>query len=237
MLFRRLIYCSLFVGLCAGLVSAAVQLSQVVPIIASAEAFESMLPVEPEKIHQHGSSENAHSHDDKEWTPAKGLERTFWTVLSNVLSSIGFALLLISIIVSWSLLRRNNAPTIPSGLIWGVAGWICLFAWPALGLPPELPGEAAAGLELRQSWWLLSVVCAVSGLGFFVVEKGYWRWLAIPLLALPFMVGAPHIDGPLFAHHAIESAVQLEQLKLRFILDLSDEENSQLIPTPRTRKL
>lgn len=218
MLFRRLFLCALLVGLCAGLANSAVQRMQVMPIIAAAETFESMLPPEHPESRQQESGAAEHSHDEIAWEPQDGFERNLWTVLANVLGATGFALLLIPMFTWWDRQRGGNAATLRGGLAWGLAGWFCMFAWPALGLRPELPGEAAAALHLRQAWWLLAVVCAIGGLVLLAAAKKQWRWFGLPLLAVPFLVGAPHADAPAFAHHAADAAEQLEQLKARFVV-------------------
>lgn len=221
MLFRRLFLCALLVGLCAGLAYSAVQRLQVVPIIAAAEVFESALTAEPasaEPHHPPGTAAHSHEHDEAAWEPGEGVERIFWTVVSNVLGAVGFALLLIPAFAWWDRQRGGHAASLRSGLLWGAAGWLCFFVWPALGLHPELPGEAAADIHARQAWWLLAVVCAIGGLTLLGAFKGHRRWLGVPLLALPFVIGAPHAQGPAFAQFATDAAAQLTQLKAQFVL-------------------
>ena len=48
--------------------------------------------------------------------------------------------------------------------------------------------------------------------------KAHWRWLGVPLLVLPFVIGAPHADGPAFAQFAADAAAQMEQLKSQFVV-------------------
>lgn len=221
MLFRRLFLCALLVGLCAGLAYSAVQRLQVVPIIAAAEVFESALPAEPAAAvphHPPGAAAHVHAHDEGAWEPKEGFERIFWTVVSNVLGAVGFALLLIPVFAWWDRQRGGNAASLRSGLLWGAAGWLCFFVWPSLGLRPELPGEAAADIHARQAWWLLAVVCAIGGLALLSSVKAHWRWLGVPLLVLPFVIGAPHADGPAFAQFAADAAAQMEQLKSQFVV-------------------
>jgi cobalt transporter subunit CbtA len=207
-------------GLCAGLVYSAIQRFQVVPIIAAAEVFESAL--EREIAPDHNPSGTAtHLHQDSIWQPQDGLERTFWTVVANVLGATGFALLLIPALAWWDCQRGGSAASIRSGLWWGGACWLCLFVWPAIGLRPELPGEAAAALHARQAWWLLAVVCAAAGLALLALLRGKWRWLGVPLLVLPFLVGAPHTEGPAFARFSGDAAAQMELLKYRFVVATS----------------
>ena len=63
---------------------------------------------------------------------------------------------------------------------------------PALGLPPELPGTAAAALGVRQLWWLGTVAATALGLAVLCWLPGLWRKLpGVVLLAVPQLAGAP----------------------------------------------
>jgi cobalt transporter subunit CbtA len=217
MLFRRLFLCALLVGVCAGLAYSAVQRLQVIPIIAAAEVFESALPPEPAPA-AHAHAPGAHVHEHGAWEPQDGFERIFWTVVSNLLGASGFALLLIPAFAWWDRQRGGNAASWRSGLLWGVAGWLCFYVWPSLGMRAELPGEAAADTQLRQAWWLLAAACAIGGLALLAFVANQWRWLGLALLVLPFVVGAPHADGPPFAQFSAEAAVQMAQLKSQFVV-------------------
>lgn len=217
MLFRRLFLCALFVGVCAGLLHSAVQRWQVVPIIAAAEVFEAAL--EPaSQPHEHVAGGAAHTHGADAWEPQPGFERVFWTVVANVLTSIGFALLLVPALAAWDRSRGGQGASVRSGLLWGLAGWVCVFVWPSLGLRPELPGEAAAPLQARQAWWLLAVLCAVAGLAVLCLVRSKWRVLGLALLALPLVVGAPHDAGAPFAEFSADAALQMQALKARFVV-------------------
>lgn len=217
MLFRRLFLCALLVGLCAGLAYSTVQRLQVIPILDAAEAFESALPSEPAPaVHQ--PQAGAHAHDHNAWEPQDGLERIFWTVVANLLGATGFALLLIPAFAWWDRQRGGSAASWRSGLLWGVAGWLCFYVWPSLGMPAALPGEAAADTHARQAWWLFAAASAIGGLALLATVKNHWRWLGLALLALPFVVGAPQADGPPFAQFGADAAVQMAQLKSEFII-------------------
>jgi cobalt transporter subunit CbtA len=220
MLFGRLFLCALLVGLGAGLTTTVVQRWQVVPIIAAAEVFEAARAPMAEAGSRERAAEAgpAHDHDTATWQPSDGAERIFWTVVANVLGATGFALLLLPVITWWDHRRGGQAASLMSGLIWGAGGWLCLFLWPALGLSPELPGEAAAALQGRQTWWLLAVSCAAAGLGLIVFGQGRWRLLGLPLLALPFIVGAPPQAGSAFVGYSAEAMAQLQALKSRFVV-------------------
>ena len=90
-MFRSMVLTALGVALVAGLVLSAVQALHVSPIIYAAEVFEI---AEPEVVAAQ-SDGHSHSHNDEAWGPADGIERIGYTVLSNVLSAFGFAMILL----------------------------------------------------------------------------------------------------------------------------------------------
>ena len=242
MVFQRLLICALLAGLGAGFTSSAVQRWSVIPIINAAEAYESAHeanakaviteetikqvapPVQAQlqitnqvKSHDHASHEHdGHDHDASAWAPKDGVERTFWTVVANVFTSFGFALILLPAIAWWDLKRDGNAATFYTGLIWGAVGWLCFFLWPALGMRPELPGEVSASLQSRQTWWILTVACACIGFGFILTVRSQLRWLGLVFLALPFLIGAPKIAALPFSEYSAEIAMQMEILAKKF---------------------
>ncbi len=217
MLFRRLVFCALLTGLCGGLVHSVLQRWQVVPLIAAAEVFEAAAAPHEEEPHEH----HDHGHDDSPaWEPQDGWERTTWTVVANVLSGTGYALLLLPLMTVWDHRRGGGAASWRSGALWGAAAWVALFAWPALGLPPELPGTAAADLHARQTWWLLAALSCAGALAVTLLGARRWgarRWLGLALLALPFAIGAPHHEGALFPGQDAAAAAQLQALTAQFV--------------------
>lgn len=230
MLFRRLLFCALLTGLCSGLVHSALQRWQVVPLIAAAEAFEASAapaaettaPHDHDHDHAHThDAAHAHSHDHgaAAWEPQEGLERTGWTVVANILGGTGYALLLLPLMLLWDHRHGGCAASWRSGMLWGAAGWAALFAWPALGLPPELPGTAAAALQARQAWWLLAAVCGAAALAVLLLGRrwGAWRWLGFGLLAVPFTIGAPQHEGALFPGQDAAAVAQLQALTAQFV--------------------
>ena len=244
MIFQRLLICALLAGLSAGFTSSAVQRWTVIPIINAAEAYESAHEASAKavvteetikqaapsvqaqlqitnqvKSHDHASHEHdGHDHDDSAWAPEDGVERTFWTVVANVCTSVGFALILLPAIAWWDLKRDGNAATFYTGLIWGAVGWLCFFLWPALGMRPELPGEVSASLQSRQTWWVLTVACACIGFGFILTVRSQLRWLGLVFLALPFLIGVPKIAALPFSEYSTEIAMQMEILAKKFFI-------------------
>ena len=143
----------------------------------------------------HGGSAQADGHGQGgAWAPHDGIERTFWTGVSNVATAIGFALLIVAIF-AW----RGGA-TWRQGLLWGAAGFFVFFVNPAIGIRPELPGAFAAGLLDRQLWWLLTVVCSAAGVGLLILApKALAKVGGAALLVVPHLAGAPHpeVEGGL----------------------------------------
>ncbi len=135
----------------------------------------------------HAPSPEAHAHGD--WAPQEGLERVAFTGLATLVSGVGYALVLLAL-----LLAAGAAPTRETCLRWALAGFIAVNLAPAVGLPPELPGMGGGGsLALRQAWWALTV--AATGLGLHLLAHRRAPWMAaagIAAIALPHLVGAPH---------------------------------------------
>ncbi|MGB5255375.1 MAG: CbtA family protein [Sedimenticolaceae bacterium] len=223
MLFRQIVFYSLFIGLLAGSVLTVVQTWQVVPIIQGAEFYEGA--AEPALVPFRDGHGHSHSHaaadagGEETWAPADGFERTAFTLLSNVLTAVGFSLVILAAMVATLKLRRNGAAGLDwrYGLIWGAAGYTVFWLAPALGLPPEIPLAAAAPLEDRQLWWIFAVLCTAAGLAGLAFGKSPWRWAALLLLVVPHLIGAPHPEGTMFAEQPPEAAAALEALAQQFI--------------------
>ena len=147
---------------------------------------------------------------DREWTPENGLERTMYTLLADLLVSVGFAFLLVGCFA----LDRRPVDTW-RGVAWGVAGFAIFTLAPTLGLAPEVPGSLSANLADRQLWWLFAVGATAAGLWLIVFGRYWWAVaIGIAVIVLPHAVGAPQperIGGPvppeLAGHFAAASIV------------------------------
>jgi cobalt transporter subunit CbtA len=184
---RRLLLIAVIAGAVAGLVATALQGAKLWPLIAAAEQYEQGGAAP----HHHGGAAAAHSHGH-EWEPADGAERIAFTALFNILAGFGFALLL-----NGALMLRavaNGAPLdARTGAMWGIAGFVCFALAPGLGLPPELPGMAAADLLDRQIWWIATAFASAGGLSLLAFARpAVLKVLGITVLAAPHIVGAPH---------------------------------------------
>jgi cobalt transporter subunit CbtA len=192
-LFNKIFLAALLAGGISGLVLAVVQNFTVVPIVLEAETYESS-----GGHHAVGDSVEA-------WSPEDGSERTFYTAMNSVIVGIGFGLLLTACYTI------RQAVTLRSGIWWGLAGFAAFHLAPALGLPPELPGDAAADLGVRQVWWVLTVIATAVGLWIIVFQPvRYVKLAGVALIVLPHLFGAPQPE--------IHGGLAPEDLRSTFIL-------------------
>ncbi|MDR6712424.1 cobalt transporter subunit CbtA [Pseudomonas hunanensis] len=173
-----------FSGLLAALLLTLLQSFWVSPLILEAETFESAAPVEQ---HTHGSEAvAAHEHSAEAWAPEDGWQRVLSTTGGNLVVAVGFALILAAL---YSLREPNRVAT---GALWGLAGFAVFCLAPTLGLPPELPGTAAADLGQRQTWWIGTAAATATGLALLVFAQ-HWlvKVVGALLLVVPHVIGAP----------------------------------------------
>jgi cobalt transporter subunit CbtA len=201
-MFKNLILSAAAAGLVAGLVTAALQHVTTTPLIIAAEAYES----EASAAHQHTTLPDGvavATHDaaalpagEREWVPGDGIERTFVTSIATVVLGVGFALALLGAMVF-----SGRPVEARRGLAFGAAAFAAMTLAPALGLPPELPGNAAADLAGRQAWWLFAAASTAVGLAALLLGgNAAFRILGIALIAVPHVIGAP--QPPAFASTA-----------------------------------
>jgi cobalt transporter subunit CbtA len=184
----RILTIAVVSGLVAGIIVTGAQLLRVVPLIQKAETYEQTAL---EAGHAHGAAaeaQGAHSHVEEAWGPDDGLERTAFTLMANVLTAVGFALLL-----NAGLAIYGRPVGLKQGLLWGLAGFAVFALAPAIGLPPELPGLHAADLFDRQTWYFGTILATGCGLAMAVFQS---RWalkgLGAVLIVAPHIIGAPH---------------------------------------------
>ncbi len=199
----RIFTVALLAGLAAGLVVSAMQHFTTTPIILHAEQYESgsaggghaSLNLDARGLGgaklflAHGAAE--HAQDGAEpWAPEDGIERTLYTVLANVLTGMGFALVLTAV-----MFMRGRPVDGRQGVVWGLAGFAIVSLAPSLGLPPEVPGSVAAELNARQIWWAFCAVSTAAGLALmFLGNKSWMPAIGVLALLVPHIVGAPHPD-------------------------------------------
>ncbi|MFP6758258.1 MAG: CbtA family protein [Alphaproteobacteria bacterium] len=181
-MFGRIIFAAALAGLAAGLALTAIQAYAVIPLILEAETYEDQGPVTDDHGHE--------SEDSAAWAPADGGERLIFTLATNVIAGIAFALLLTA---AMALIGTGDWRR---GMIWGLAGYATFSLAPAFGLPPELPGMAAGELGARQIWWAATAASTAAGLALLLlVPRVALRALGAVLIVVPHVIGAPHPDG------------------------------------------
>ncbi|HET9067333.1 MAG TPA: CbtA family protein, partial [Amaricoccus sp.] len=199
-------------GLIAGLVMTVLQARFTVPLIVAAETYETAAPA-----HSHDAATPAHGHDDEAWAPADGFERMAFTTAANLVTAVGFALLLLAA-AEFAAEFAGGIAGWRSGLFWGLAGFAVFTLAPGLGLPPELPAMPAAELLPRQIWWIGTVAAAAAGIALIFLGKSpALAGLGVALLVIPHLVGAPQpasFESPIpeGLHHRFVVAVTMTSL-------------------------
>ena len=228
--FRSIVFSAVVAGFAVGAAITVIQHFGTVPLILKAEVFEKAA-----EHHGHEAAPSArqgdvaeHSHADHEhaaeaWEPQDGLERNAYTAAANVLTAIGFSMLLAAIFA----MRGGHAGSHVSwheGLTWGLAGFAVFTLAPGLGLPPELPGVPAAPLLSRQIWWVLAAATTAGGLSLIFFRRSVPASIAgLVLIALPHVIGAPELEHietnvPASLSHEFVVAVTLTNLVFWFLL-------------------
>ncbi|UVK45914.1 CbtA family protein [Mesorhizobium sp. AR07] len=242
-LFRNAVFIAAIAGLVAGVVLACMQAYATVPLILKAEVYEQAggghhhdhaapAATDTNAMSTAAPAGNAMSSaapapaeaaapaaEDEGWAPADGFERFAFSVVANIVTGIGFALILVAVsefaggIGNWR-----------QGVFWGLAGFAVFTLAPGLGLPPELPAMPAADLMQRQIWWTATVVATAAGLGLIAFRKSLpLAILAVLLIIAPHIVGAPQPDSfetpiPEGLHHQFVVAVTVTNLVFWLVL-------------------
>jgi cobalt transporter subunit CbtA len=230
-IFRNVVFVAAVAGLVAGVVLTALQILFTDPLILQAEVYEQAGEAAGHDHAAAASEQRApaqnmstmamapaaaateHEHDAEAWQPADGLERYSFTVLANLVTGIGFALILVAAsefaggIGGWR-----------SGLVWGLAGFAAFTLAPGLGLPPELPAMPAADLTARQIWWWSTVAATAGGLALISFRRALpFAALGLALIVGPHIIGAPQPESyetaiPEGLHHQFVVAVTVTNL-------------------------
>ncbi|HSA66983.1 MAG TPA: CbtA family protein [Methyloceanibacter sp.] len=219
--FRNIVLLAAIVGVIAGIGMTAAQELTTVPLILKAEVYEQAEEAKAPPAHTH-ESEAAAAHEHEHgvgWAPQDGFERTAFTLAANVLTGIGFALVLIAAselaggILNWR-----------QGVFWGLAAFAVFTLAPGLGLPPELPAMPAAELGARQAWWVATALSTAGGLALLVYGRSILAVIAgVALLVAPHIAGAPQPlshDSPIpeTLHHSFVVAVVMTTLVFFMLL-------------------
>ena len=209
-IFRSIVFSAALSGLVVGAAVTGIQHLGTVPLILKGEVYEDEAKAAEVKSAEAKAAEvkaaelktaelkpaetpsapsTAHEHAEAAWEPHEGLERNAYTAVANILTAIGFALLLGGFFA-----LRGKPVTAREGLFWGLAGFTVFTLAPGLGLPPELPGIPSAPVEQRQLWWIATAAATGAGLYLLIFQRAAWAGiLAIALIAVPHVVGAPQL--------------------------------------------
>jgi cobalt transporter subunit CbtA len=242
-LFRNVVFIAAIAGLVAGVVLACMQAYATVPLILKAEVYEQAGGghhhdhAPPAATDSNAISTTAPAAEaapaDEGWAPADGFERFAFSVLANIVTGIGFALILVAVsefaggIGGWR-----------QGVFWGLAGFAVFTLAPGLGLPPELPAMPAADLTQRQIWWWATVAATAAGLGLIAFRKSLpLAILAVLLIVAPHVVGAPQPDSyetaiPEGLHH--QFAVPVKRPRTTPTTAPSTSQNTRLVTVTAT---
>lgn len=210
----RYLLAALVAGLFSGVLMTAAQEARVVPLILHAEEFEGEeAPAAETPATTDGAATTTQEHsslgavildvasalspisvayahegeDHEEGGIMFGMNRFSGTLLANLVTGTGFALLL----AGFSLVSGHPI-TVANGALWGAAGWLAVHMLPSIGLPPELPGFPAADLTQRQIWWVATVALSAAGLYLLFLKPGIVAKIAgVVILAAPQVYGAP----------------------------------------------
>lgn len=199
----RFLWAGLMAGLLAGVPTAAIQYVTTTPLILHAELYEHADPaghaalsggenhlggqiIPAGFILAHSAAPEAGA--DADWAPNDGLERTLYTSVATIITTIGYAFMLLA-----AMFLAGDKISPRTGLLWGLAGFAATGLAPALGLGPELPGAASAGLISRQIWWITTAVLTAGGLWMILrISSALAICIGVVLMAVPHLIGAPH---------------------------------------------
>jgi cobalt transporter subunit CbtA len=206
--FRSIVFSAVLAGLIVGAFISVVQFFGTVPLIQQSEVYErkSAAPA------THAHADHAKG-SESEWEPEPGFQRNAFTFAANILTAIGFALLLTGIYAI-----RGRAVSWREGMFWGLAGFAVFTVAPGLGLPPELPGMPVADLTARQVWWIGAAAATAIALWLWFFRSESWAAvLGLALIVLPHLIGAPvppefHSDVPTALSHRFVVVVTVTSL-------------------------
>lgn len=179
----RVLTGALIAGFAAGLIAAALQLVFVQPVLLHAELYET-----GQLVHFGADPAVSAAQDTGRFDAGRDL----LSVMFSAVVYVGYALILAAAMVVASDRGWVRGIDARSGILWGLAGFITFHLAPGFGLPPELPGVAAADLGARQVWWWGTVAATGLAMGLIGFGRNWLAWApAIVLLALPHLIGAP----------------------------------------------
>lgn len=191
LLIRRSALAVLTCGGVAAIASLPIVFGRAVPLVKRAEAWE----VECLEVW---------CEEDDAWTPRTESIRDVATLTSCFIVGFGYACILLSLV-----LARGARIGANEGFYVGLACFFAFQLFPALALPPEIPGMTAASVSARQNWWLAEAICTLLG-GFVafdhVAKQALYKYLGRTIL--------PNVDscGATAARLAVAALIALTPL-------------------------
>ncbi|GJD36007.1 CbtA family protein [Methylobacterium aerolatum] len=191
----RLLSAALAAGFLAAIVATGLELSLTSPLIVAAERYETPAPGQAAQgttralpiVLAHSGHDHAAPDAAPDWQPAPGFQRMAFTGLATLVGGVGWALILGAVLIA-----LGREPTLQTGLAFALAGFASVSLAPALGLPPELPGQEAAPILARQAWWVMTAAGTAMGLYLIGVRRSLIAILGgLVLIVAPHVVGAP----------------------------------------------
>ena len=227
-LLRSIVLAAVVGGALAGLLVTGLQALRLVPLILTAEHYERHAAAAGHAHAGEAGTNDSHvpaaagaeATADREegWSPETLVQRTLATAVANLLTAIGFGLLLAAA------LALSGRADWHRGLLWGLGGYAVFVLAPSISLRPSIPGMPEAPVEARQLWWLGTVAATAVGL-FLLIRARLWygALLGALSLVLPHLIGAPAPpieDGPVPADivRAYVAAVQATNLVFWIVL-------------------
>ncbi|MGB7316933.1 MAG: CbtA family protein [Planktotalea sp.] len=182
---KNLLSSAVLAGVAAGLIAALLQFWFVIPTLLEGELYETGARV-------HFATDG--STQSEKGAPALGSDmmRHAMTIAFNLVTFTGYGLILLAAMIFAH--EKGHVLSARKGIIWGLAGFVAVQLAPAIGLPPELPGTPAAEVGPRQIWWASTIIATALGLAFMAFGRGSVALLCIPLILVPHLIGAPHLD-------------------------------------------
>lgn len=182
-MFTRILTSALFAGAAAGLIAALLQFFFVQPVLLHAELYESGA-----LVHFGGPAMSAHQDVGGFDAVRDGL-----SIIFTMLTYTGYCLILIAAMAVAE--TRGAKINARNGIIWGLAGFVVVQLAPGFTLAPEVPGVAAADVEVRQVWWFATVITAGIAVWLIAFVRNWMAWsAAVVLLLAPHVIGTPEPD-------------------------------------------
>ena len=185
-MFKNIFVSAVLCGAIVGVLATLMQLLLITPLLLEAELFES-----GQSIHfsTTGSPESAVKHINIWQDPYRHL----MTLCFNLVTFTGLGFLLVAAMTFFEI--RGFSLSKAEGIIFGVCGFFIFQLAPGIGLPPELPGTISVEVSIKQTWWIVAILCTTIGMLLVSLTKHKILILAGVIFAIiPHLIGYPKLD-------------------------------------------